>query len=87
MLSTKKTDEGRTYTVKMCAVPNDPNAPSSFFNVIVKFSIPVAVPPPNTTVVQPAIKTAAVPSKTTTSIINNSTNTTINSSNTTNETS
>ena len=45
VLSKKKTDEGRTYTVKMSAVPNDPNAPSSFFDVIVKFSKPLAVPP------------------------------------------
>jgi hypothetical protein len=29
----------------MSAVPNDPNAPCSFFNVIVKFSKPLAVPP------------------------------------------
>lgn len=58
VLSTKKTDEGRTYTVKMSAVPNDPNAPSSFFNVIVKFSKPLAVPPADTPVVPPAKKKA-----------------------------
>ena len=56
MLSTTKTDEGRTYTVKMTAVPNDPNAPSSFFDVIVKFSKPLAVPPADYTPVVPPAK-------------------------------
>ena len=56
VLSTTKTDEGRTYTVKMTAVPNDPNAPSSFFDVIVKFSRPLAVPPADYTPVVPPAK-------------------------------